>query len=82
MQCRSPLDLEGIEAAKEKRRRSRLKSEARGGSAGDLRGAEKLGFVESFATGTSSEFEKLSIPDSSEHNGARRKWYKGFRRSE
>jgi hypothetical protein len=78
-----PLNLKGIEAAKEKRRRVRLESEAsNGGSVEGLKDRERFGSVESFATGTSSKFEKLSIPDTSERNGARRKWYKGFRRSE
>ncbi|KAF3053677.1 hypothetical protein E8E11_010984 [Didymella keratinophila] len=77
-----PLNLEGIKAAKKKRRRARLESEASGDTVEGVKGGEKLGSVESFATGASSDIEKFSIPDTSEHNGARRKWYKGFRRSE
>lgn len=76
-----PLNLGAIEAAKEKRRLARMETESTGNTRGDAKGRGKIGSVESFATGTSSEFETLSIPDSSEHNGGRRKWYKGFRRS-
>lgn len=77
-----PLNLKAIEATKEKRRRAALEDEADDSAKGDGKGRNKLDSVESFATGTSSEFENLSIPDSSEHNGAKRKWYKGFLRSE
>lgn len=77
-----PLDLGAIEAAKEKRRLARMETELRGDARGNVKGREEIGSVESFATGTSSEFKTLSVPDSSERNGARRKWYKGFRRSE
>lgn len=77
-----PLDLGAIEAVKEKRRLARMETEASGNARGDVKGREKIGSVEWFATGTSSEFETLSVPDSSEQSGARRKWYKGFRRSE
>lgn len=77
-----PLNLKAIEATKEKRSRAALEDEANDSAKGDEKGRIKLDSVESLATGTSSEFENLSIPDSSEHNGAKRKWYKGFRRSE
>ncbi|KAF3034905.1 hypothetical protein E8E12_005290 [Didymella heteroderae] len=77
-----PLDPEAIKAAKETRRRTRLRDEAKGGILGGVEEHDKLGSVKSFAIGTSSEFENLSIPDSSEHNGAKRKWYKVLRRSE
>ena len=38
--------------------------------------------VESFETAESDDFERVGIPndDGTEHNGAKRKWYKGFRR--
>ena len=79
------LDLDAITAAKEKRKLSGLGTRSDGviktGERGRFHEA-KIGSVESFATGASLEFESLSAPDSSEHNGMRRKWYKGFRRSE
>ncbi|KAF2633196.1 hypothetical protein BU25DRAFT_1631 [Macroventuria anomochaeta] len=80
-----PLDLAAIRAAKEQRKLSRQVPKSNdipeGGERGSLYGA-KIESDESFVTGTSSEFENLSMPESSEHNGTRRKWYKGFRRSE
>ncbi|KAL1655088.1 hypothetical protein SLS61_002398 [Didymella pomorum] len=68
-----PRDLGAIKAVKEKRRRARLRGEVNDGANGDEQGRKIWGSVESFVTGTSSEFERLSTPENSEHNGAKPK---------
>jgi hypothetical protein len=76
-----PLNLAAIEAAKQKRRLAKIESVLSVSTQGDSRSQEKMASVEPAATGALSEFETLSVPDRSEHNGVRKKWYKGFRRS-
>lgn len=74
-----PLNLAAIMAAKEQKAERPRPENDRSGSI--TAQAAKDGSVESSATGTSSDIEKMSIPEGDEHNGSRQKWYKGFRRS-
>ncbi|KAJ4378977.1 hypothetical protein N0V86_005854 [Didymella sp. IMI 355093] len=76
-----PLNLAAIEAAKQRRRMAKMESVSSVSTQDDARSQEKMASVQPVATGVSSEFETLSVRDRSEHNGVRKKWYKGFRRS-
>lgn len=71
-----PLNLAAIMTAKEeKRMRSRPESDTGEVLAGCDRGNShdtEGESVESFATGVSSDPEKLSVPEGDEHNGSRR----------
>ncbi|XPS67753.1 hypothetical protein M3J09_000051 [Ascochyta lentis] len=83
-----PLDLAAIRTAKQQKTKLiRSEAESKSEFDGDDRNSNcgaKAESIRSFATGMSSDFETLNIPsgNEAEHNGSRRRWYKGFRRSE